>query len=261
MIKLGYCFDIAQIDEVAALGFDYLECNFATAAQMEAEAFEVLCEKVRKAKIGVEAANCLLPGDLKVVGPAVAPQVLKAYLDTGFARAEKLGIRVVVFGSGGARAIPEGFAASEAWRQIADFLKLLDESAGARGIDVAIEPLRRRECNVVNYVSEAVALSSILNLEHVYALGDTFHMEMGAEPLSALSLAGERLRHVHVSHAIDDVNGRIPPYEATKQKVNALFATLNAIGYGGRVSVEAATKDLAAEGGAAFRVLDAARRA
>ncbi len=261
MIKVGYCCDIDQIDRLAALGYDYLECNFTALARQDTDAFARTLEKVRGAKISVEAANCLLPGELKLVGPAVDTDALRSYLEEGFARAARIGIRVVVFGSGGARAVPEGFPASEAWRQIASFLRLLDETAGRHGVDVAIEPLRRRECNVLNYVSEALALSSVLNLRHVFALGDTFHMEMGHEPLSALALAGDRLRHVHVSHVIDDERGRVPPMESTQPKVDALFATLRSAGYQGRVSVEAATRDLEAQGKEALCVLHAARNA
>ncbi len=260
MLRLGFCCEPDRIGDIAALGYDFLECNFTNLTDMRDDAFDALAEKLKAAPIPVEAANCLLPARLKVVGPDVDGAALSRYLETGFARAARIGIRVVVFGSGGARGVPEGFSAPKAWRQIASFLQVLSGVAGRHGVDVVIEPLRRRECNILNYVSEAVALAAVLRLDHVFALGDTFHMDMGGEPLSALTMAGDTLRHVHVSQSLDEERGRIVPREENRDSVYALFDTLHRMGYQGRASVEASYADLRAEAGEAFTILDAARR-
>ena len=154
-----------------------------------------------------------------------------------------------MFGSGGARGVPEGFSYAEAWRQIASFLRRAAVYGRKYGIAVAIEPLRREECNILNYVSEAVLLSALLDLPEIGALGDTFHMRSGAEPWPALTQAGERLLHVHVSHELSDLSGRVFPSEGDGT------AALRAGGYAGDVSVEAGTTDFAADAARAVRCL------
>lgn len=260
MIRLGFCTGFDQMEAIAAAGFDFLEANFTALARMDEGDFGALCARSADFAIPVEAANSLVTGDLKITGPEVDMQALRAYLEGGFARAARLGIRVVVFGSGAARKVPQGFSFEEGWRQIAAFLRMADAVAGANGVDIVIEPLRRVETNILNYVSEAMAVASLLSLSHVHVLGDTFHMDMSSEPLSALIHAGTQLRHVHVSQSLDDERGRIVPTEASRMAVDALFAVLRGMGYAGRVSVEAGASDLAAEARTAYAILDAARR-
>ena len=125
MIKLGVCTSISNIKKAAAAGFDYLEAALNGIAAMSDEDFEKALGEVNQSPIKVEACNCLLPGTLKVTGPEVNAQALHDYLEKAFTRAQRLGVKVVVFGSGAARRVPEGFDVPQAWRQIANFLRLL----------------------------------------------------------------------------------------------------------------------------------------
>ncbi len=257
MIKLGICTDISNIDLVAEIGYDYLETSLAGLAAMTDEQYEAAAARVEKAKIKVEACNGMLPGTVPVTGPNVNAQAIHDYLDKAFARASRLGVKVVVFGSSAARNVPEGFDFAMAWRQIGNFLRLAQAHAVDHGITIAIEPLRRAESNIINYVSEAVALCSLLQLSNIRALGDTYHMAMGSEPLSALTYAGEMLAHVHTANAI----GRILPKEGDGENYEGIFKALRAGGYDARMSCEAGCKDFATDAKAAFEVLDKARRA
>jgi hypothetical protein len=44
-----------------------------------------------------------------------------AYVAKAFDRVARLGVRIVVFGSGGARRVPEGYPRDDAVRQMVDF--------------------------------------------------------------------------------------------------------------------------------------------
>ncbi len=262
MIRLGICTSPANIRLVAELGYDYLEASLSGLADLSEEEYEETRALVLSAPIRVEAANGMLPGALKVTGPDRDPQALSAYLDKAFGRAAKLGVKTVVFGSGAARAVPEGYPYDKAWREIADYLRLCEFYCAKYDIRVAIEPLRTGECNIMNFVSEATALSSVLALPHVGALGDSYHMACGYEPFGALTKAGAKLFHVHTCHfRYGDSTVREYPYEGDGSDHAAMFAALKAGGYDGRVSVEARCKDLPEDGKKAFRLLDALRRA
>lgn len=256
MIRLGICTDIANIDLVAEIGYDYMETGLSALAALSDEEYEAAARRVEKAKIQVEACNGMMPASVPVTGPNVSAQAIHDYLNKAFARAARLGVKVVVFGSAGSRNVPEGFDLDQAWRQIGNFLRIAQGHAVEHGITIAIEPLRKGESNIINYVSEAVLLSSILQLSNVRALADTYHMAMGSEPYSFLATAAPMLAHVHTANAI----GRILPKEGDGENYEGIFSALRRGGYDGRVSCEAGCKDFPVDAKAAFEVLDKVRK-
>ncbi|MBR5379278.1 MAG: sugar phosphate isomerase/epimerase [Clostridia bacterium] len=255
MIKLGVCTSIDNIDKVAKAGFDYLETSLSGIAALTDEEFEKARAKVEASPIKVEACNGMVPGSIRLTGPDVNAQTIHDYLDAAFARAEQLGTKVVVFGSGAARRVPDDFDTAQAWRQVGNFLRLCERHAAEHDITIAIEPLRSGECNILNYVSEATLIASLIQMPHIAVLGDTYHMAMGGESFSALKMAGGLLKHVHVANAI----GRKYPKTGDGEKYAELFETLRSIPYEGRVSVEGACDDFDTDVVEAFRALDAER--
>ncbi|MBQ3078573.1 MAG: sugar phosphate isomerase/epimerase [Clostridia bacterium] len=255
MIRIGVCTDIKNIGELSQVGYDYLEASVAAIHAMSDEEFEKTTEIVDASPIKVEACNCLLPATIKVVGDEVNAQAIHDYLDKAFARVSRLGCKVVVFGSGRSRQVPDGYDTGKAWRQISNFLRLAERHAMENDIVIAIEPLRAGECNIMNYVSEATLMASLIQMPHVAVLGDTYHMAMGSEPFSALRMAGYQLKHIHTANAI----GRKYPKEGDGERYKELFDTLKEIGYEGRVSVEGGCDDFSKDVRDAFKVLNAAR--
>ena len=148
----------------------------------------------------------------------------------------------------------------EAWRQIARYLNIAEEYCAKYDIEIAIEPLRRAECNILNFVSEGTAMSALVNQPHIGTLGDTYHMISTHEPFSAFTQAGKLLKHVHIGHTLGVDAGRIWPMPDDGENYREVFEALEQAGYEGRVSIEAGCKDMAVDGPKAFAVLDKARR-
>ena len=259
MIRLGVCTLPENAALLGAQGFDYIEVGLAWLHGLSDEEYAAQLDIVRNAPIPVEAANGMLPGTLKVTGPEVSEEDIAAYLDKAFSRAHEMGIKVVVFGSGAARGVPEGFSHAEAWRQIARFLAVVDTYCERYGIELAIEPLRRAECNIINLVSEGAMMSALIDLPHIGTLGDTYHMVCSHEPYSAFSVAGRLLKHVHIRHTLGVDQGRIWPAEGDGEDYKEIFDALKAAGYDGRVSIEAGCEDMKNDGPTAYSVLSAAR--
>ena len=254
-MKLGLCASPDKVSLAYELGFDYVECALNALAAMSEEDYQELLKAVPTFPIPVSKCNCLLPGDVRPVGPEVSESQLRAYLEKAFSRASSIGVKVAVFGSGAARNVPEGWSHVDAWKQIADFLKLLAEYGEKYDITIAIEPLRRAECNIMNLVTEGTIFSALTNHPRIGVLGDTFHMISGGEPYSALTQAGKALKHIHVSHTLPDLSGRIYPAEGDGEDYSELFDTLKAMGYEGGVSIEAGCDDMRADGEKAIACL------
>lgn len=255
MIKLGVCTSPENIGLVEQAGFDYIEIGFSWLAGLSEEDYQTALAQVRAAGIGAEAANGMLPGEVKVVGPEADERKIRNYLDVAFARGSELGVKVVVFGSGVARGVPDDFPHAEAWRQIAAYLKIVSEYCVLYHMELAIEPLRRAECNILNFVTEGTILSALLNLPGIGVLGDTHHMFCGGEPNAALSQAGAYLKHIHVSHSMGDEGGRVFPYPGDGSDYRALFDELKKMDYQGRVSIEAGCKNMAEDARKAYEAL------
>lgn len=245
-IPLGLCTSVDRVDAAHAMGYDYVEPGLSWLASLDEYALASALRIYETSGIKPEAFNLFVPGSLPLVGPSVDMTALTAYVDLALSRAAKADARVIVFGSGGARNVPEGFPREAAMEQVMEFLTLCDGYATAAGVRIAIEPLRKQECNLINRVSEATSLARRLALPSIGVLADTFHMHFEDEPLSAIVDAGSLLWHVHVAHpatrhypAPDDGGGYA-----------AVFDALHSIGYAGRVSVE--VSDSAFDPGAAI---------
>jgi sugar phosphate isomerase/epimerase len=237
-----------------AAGFDFIEC---TVLSLEPEAderrFAEIMARYRQSALPVKAFNVFLPRDLKIVGPEVNAARVERYVQTALRRVDAVGARTVVFGSGGARHIDEGFDRALAEAQIADFLRLVGDVAAPYRIVVCIEPLNRRESNVINSVAEGAAMAQRVNHPAIRLLADFYHMEEEQENLADVQRYGAWLAHVHV---VD--TGRLPP--GSGHYPYAEFRSyLEQGGYGSspdqRVSVECRWQDFEAEAPAAVQFL------
>lgn len=246
-MKLGLCTHFDNLELAAKMGFDYVECSFGRLAALPEEEYQELLSKKDSFPVPITKANLFLPGDVKPLGPDACEKVQREYMERAFARASAIGIKLVVFGSGRARQVPEGWSYARAWRQLCDFLELAAEYAEKYDVVIALEPLRTTECNILNYVSEATALCGIVNHPYITVLGDFYHMYLGGEPWEHLRRAGDKLTHIHLSNPI----GRRYPAPDDGFDYETVFHLLKDMGYKGDVSVEASTSDIEKDGVAA----------
>lgn len=245
-MQFGCCCSIDNAEIAQSAGFDYIETTVVSLLPEANEAtFAPVLEKYQATGIPIQACNVFLPGDLKVVGPEVDQARIKRYVETAMRRVMLVGARVVVFGSGKARHIPDGFDADTAHRQLVDFLRLVADEAEQHEITVVIEPLNRRESNVINSVPEGAALADAVNRPSIKALADFYHMDEENEPLSNIVACKAQLGHIHVA----DTDRRAPgtgnyPYTEFVKQVRLA-------GYDSMISIECRWEDFATEAGPA----------
>ncbi|MDE2127147.1 MAG: sugar phosphate isomerase/epimerase [Armatimonadetes bacterium] len=232
-MKLGVCTSLKHAGEAAAAGFDYLELSVADDLEPEGDpaAWRERRRALSAAPLPIEAFNSFVRNQ-KVVGPNADAERLRVYVNGAFQRAAEVGGRILVFGSGGARNVPDGFPRAQAMRQLEAFLKACADASDATGVTLAIEPLHRGESNVINRVSEGAALARRVGRAGVRNLADTWHMEMEAEPLQAIVDSASVLAHVHTADT-----RRLPPGSGDYDHAG-LFATLARAGYDARISIE-----------------------
>lgn len=254
-MELGCCIPPEQLPLLAQAGGDYAEFTVARAVMGgDDDDFARLLAQVAASPLEPRAYNVLLPGDLAVVGPAVEQARLEGYIGTAFARIARLSGpgTIVVFGSGRARAVPDGFSRATALDQLATFLGWLGPLAAQHGLTLALEPLRRAESNVFNSLGEGAAFIVARGLREVYLLADLFHMIEEGEPLEAIAAHGDLIVHAHTADT-----GRFAPGSGAYPQAE-FFAHLRAHTRCERCSIECTWRDFAQEIDGALATLRAA---
>ena len=246
---------LRDVKTVAACGYDYIEPALSKAVALSPEALAAARQDVRSSGIRVETMNWFLPGgDIKLTGPAVDREQVRAYLEKSLALAEAFGAKVIVFGSPGARTVPDGFPREKAWAQLVDFLRLGGQVVKTRGYGmvIGIEALRKPETNIVNSVAEALRLAREVNDPRVRLNIDFYHLAFENEDPDVVLQAGPVIAHVQIS---DPAQRRFPKDDAGEPRYRRFFDNLRKVGYRGRISVAADSKDLPGDCGPALQFL------
>lgn len=234
-MRFGCCGGVSDAPLIRDAGFDYIELPVGTLMSATDEtAYQRIMEEIRVMGLPVEACNVFIPATMKITGPDVAREPLWQYADVALQRMGEIGVRICVFGSGGARSIPEGFDRAQAHDQLAAFLDHVQEVSARHGVRVVIEPLNRGEANVFNSVAESDEFNQSRGLAGIGVLADLYHISVEGEMYDGIIAAGDRLGHVHVADA-----DRSAPGEGAPTDYAGFFQTVKRIGYPGTISVEA----------------------
>jgi D-psicose/D-tagatose/L-ribulose 3-epimerase len=251
-VLVGYCVGLKGLETAKAAGFDYVELSVTEIAGLSDADFDAAVEHVKQIGIPTPNANLFLPGSIRLTGPqATDPEQQMAYVKKAFARLNRLGVKIVCFGSGGARRVPDGFPKEEAFTQLAAFGKRIAPEARANGITVVIEPLRTQESNIINTAAEGFELVKAVNDPNFELLIDFYHLASEKEDPAIILQAREHIRHLHMANP----QGRVFPLKWDEFDYAPFFANLRQIGYAGRISIEASSRDIPAEAPHAIALL------
>lgn len=241
-MKIGFCTDPATL---AALPnrpeCDFIEghvVNFFTPEAPDAE-FAPRAAALRAGGYPMPAANVLLPGTLKCSGPEIDYARLERYAQTLFRRCQEVGTTIIVFGSAGARMVPEGFPNAKAFEQYVDILKQFGPLAEERGVTLVVEPLNRGECNLVNTVREGAEAVRRANTRGVKLLVDIFHMLRNGESPDDIVKVGPLIHHAHIAENKD----RAAP-GVNREDFRPFLRALHKVGYNSRLALEPIWTDL-----------------
>lgn len=257
-MKIGVCGGFDRIAAAAEFGFDYIETNFRTLAVSDIDKYYAFNNELIKYGITCEAANCFLPGDMKITGNNIDYKTIESYLKQGFARAEETGIKIVVMGSGAARNIPEGCSYNEAVNQIIYFVRhFVAPIAADHKIDFVFEPLCKLESNIINTIKEGGILASAINLPNVGTLGDLYHMHVEGDTYDDVCELKGVFKHAHMSNPVSDNPDMKRIYMKNPDEYNykGFFDALKFVGCE-RVSIEANTDDFVSDAREAVKVMN-----
>jgi len=257
-MRYGVCTDPVNAPVLAQAGFNFIELHVQNHLKTLADeaAFAPELARLRASALPCEAANCFLPASLPITGPHVDMDALAAYVDLACKRAAQAGIQTIVFGSGGARRIPDGFSREEAWRQLIAFGKMLGPVAQKHGVLIVVEPLNRRECNVLNGVGESAEYVRQVDHPAIRLLVDAYHWALDNDSYDDLVNSMPLIAHAHIATY---TSRKAPGLEACD--FTRFFEALKKGGFDGRLSIEGHWDNMEQNAPQALRVLEDFARA
>lgn len=240
--RLGFAekiFDRAFIGK--KLGADYHELNVNALHDMSEDEFNDFCNRIKAEGVSVEAAKNMIPGEMQFTIDNPNFEELDTYLEKAFSRLHKLGVKIAVLGSSGARSYPDGVTYEQAFYRLVFFLnEHLIPVCKKYNIVCALENLSIGESNILNMIDESYRVAEACNSEWVKILVDFYHFTRNNDSFDSIRKANDYIIHTHFASTTTD---RKLPAKTDKDPYGDYINLLREIGYKGRLSFEAGVPD------------------
>ncbi|NLC80544.1 MAG: sugar phosphate isomerase/epimerase, partial [Lentisphaerae bacterium] len=227
-ILFGVCAGPDKAERLKAIGYDFIEGGVGGTFKptMPDAEYEAELAKLKQSALPFRSCNGFIPSTYRLTGPETTHDTALEYAVTACRRADLLGVPCIVFGSGGARKLPDGFDASKGREQFIDFCSKLGDRIQDLKVTIVLEPLNKGETNLLNSVTEGIAYVDAIDRPRIQLLADFYHMMKEDEGPDAIRKAGARIRHCHIA----ELEGRKAP--GTKgEDLSRYFKALHDIGY------------------------------
>jgi sugar phosphate isomerase/epimerase len=251
--EIGVVENIENDSILNAFGFKYLvesTSKILSPRNVSDQQFKSNLEQIKKSRVPLFACNIFIPGDLKVVGPNVNEEALLSYVESVFQRAKAADLKMIIWGSGGSRSVPEGFDRVRAKAQFISIAKKVAQLAGKYQITLALESLNSTECNFINTLKEALEVVKAVDHRNLRLCMDIYHMLKEGESAAVISETKGYLIYCEVA----EKEGRTPP-GVHGEDFSSYFTALKNIGYTGKIVLECRWSDLTTQGASAYQEL------
>jgi sugar phosphate isomerase/epimerase len=226
--------DYDLLDEIRRSGFDFVEFPLMLAASVSEREFDELCGYIEAHGMACDCACNLFPNSLRVVGKYAEPASRDDYLDRAFARAKRIGIKKVVFGSSPSRDLRGEITEEEGYSQVTGLVRhsLLPRCENY-GMHLVMEPIAGVYADFIKTLDDGMEVVRRVNSPHVTLLADTLHMLNEKEGPEDVERHFSSLDHVHVS----ELERSLPAGEFTPE-LKAILLKLRDMGYDKTISLE-----------------------
>jgi sugar phosphate isomerase/epimerase len=243
----GVCRPLKDAAILKKHGYDFFETSVAEILKPTCTEEEWKKQKdlILAAPIPLRSCNGFIPGSFRITGPKADFAPALDYAEKALRRAEEVGVKTIVFGSGGARNVPGDICGDRKQRpnpeegvaQFTEFCRQLCKRVDdLKNVQVVIEPLRPNESNILNYVWQGMQVVREVGHPRLQELADIFHMICGKESPASIIDAGCNLKHCHIACK---GSRQFPGTNRDDAEIfKPYFDALKAIGYTGGVSCE-----------------------
>lgn len=242
--KIGVATSFENDSLLSAAGFSYIEegARKLFAPSVPDTAYRRMLGRLRSMKLEVVTCNLFLPGTIRLTGAEANEKAILGYVDTLMQRAKEAGVRIIVFGSAGARKLAEGQDSATALRELIAISRKMADVAKKYDRIIAMENLNASEDNFINSLSIVTHIAKAVNHPNFRITVDIYHMLREGERPEAIAAAAPYLVHCHIA----EKEGRRAPGTAGED-FTPYLAMLKKVGYKGRITMECGWKNMPAE--------------
>lgn len=233
-MKIGVCLSPSQLFEPITAA-DYIELPARSLFEMENADFDTLKAAANTGRIKTYAANRLTPNEMRLTGTDVDMDTIKSYCCKVFDRLAQLQVKMVIFGAGKSKSVPEGFSREKAWDQLFEIGAMFADNARQYGQTVAVEPLSYAETNIINTLEDAVFYTNTVNRDNFKYMVDFYHFDNNGQAASSLLDNSRDLVHAHIAAPKTRTT---PQTDGDWTFVRDCLALLKTINYNGGLSFE-----------------------
>lgn len=238
--EIGICVDFSKAGILSENGYTFVEefvRSFLVPDKSEEE-FNKILANAKQSPLPVIACNSFLPHSMKSVGAKAAHAKILKFAETAFRRAQKAGVKIIVFGSGGSRKIPDGFPREKARKQFIGLCSKMAPIAAKYDVTIVLEPLNTNVCNFINSIAEGGEIVKEVNHPNFRLLADLYHMKIDGEGPEGILKYGHLIKHIHLS----EKEGQAAP-GTHGEDFRPYFEALKKVGYQGPISIECKWED------------------
>jgi sugar phosphate isomerase/epimerase len=249
-MRYGFAISFATPDDVPQMnynllralkdsGYDFVEITLKQISLLDDASFGELVHFLNEIQLDADCACSMFPPGLKLIGKSFDPKRLDEYLEKGFARLSRLGVKKQIFGSGMSRFLEPEMSSDAAMKALASVLRkhcvpLLEKYR----IKLLVEPIRKKETNFINRLDEGAVLVRRLDHPMVALLADCMHMLDNGEAPECFLEHMDYIEHVHVSE-----RERILPTSSFSTGLEAILKCVSVSGYDKTISLESSLSD------------------
>jgi len=243
--EIGIVADFQQDSLLHAAGYKYMVESIVkclSPLKVSDQQFEQNLKTFKKMHLSIIAFNIFMPGDMKLVGPDVKEDAILSFATGVFERCKRAGITMIIWGSGGARRVPDGFEYAKAKEQFISIAGKVSLIAKRYKIDLVLENLNSTETNFINTVEEAFDVVTKVNQPNFWLCVDVYHMLMEGEGPAVIAKTKNKLIHVDIAEKVN----RAPPGVAGDD-FREYLKVLKSVGYSRKIVLECRWTDFPAQ--------------
>ncbi|MBX2900117.1 MAG: sugar phosphate isomerase/epimerase [Cyclobacteriaceae bacterium] len=244
--EVGVAVSIKEAGTAHAAGFGFLVATVPEVISPFAsdQEFATRLRELGQLKTPVYALNIFIPAEIKLVGATTDEGKILHYTQKVFERCRQANIKLIVWGSGGARKIPTDFSKAEATTQFIEIARKVADQAAQQGIVLALENLNTTETNFINTVAEALEIVKAVNRKNFRLCADIYHMLREGEPAATLLRCKGYLVHIDLA---EKENRSAPGVH--REDFTAYLKALKKIKYSGKLVLECRWDNWVAQAG------------
>lgn len=226
--------DYELLKMISQAGFDFVELPLFQIENQNSQEFDKLRKTLSSTQLSSQTCANLFPDEMILTGPEADAKAIQIYLSRAFSRAEKIGIKNIVFASVPAWQIPKKSTKNEGIQMIVSLItQMILPEAEKYQIKILIEPLRNTICDLVTTLSEAMLIVNQIKSPNLKLMADLYHLEINDEKPEQISRYSTQIEHIHIAQP-----GRHLPTNDFSTMINTYLDQFKNFGYDKTISFE-----------------------